>query len=179
LGRAQKGFVKGRYIQECIINISETIARCNKNKIPAFLLALDQAKAFDSVRHDYMRQCFEFFGFPDNFVRLLEIFTTNRTAHIILEGGKVSESFDLEIGNAQGNGPSPLQFNIYEQILFFKIELNPAIRSIFEPSDTLPITLHSSVVPAFDENQRDRFAYEKKKTVALTNWKDLRMTVRY
>jgi hypothetical protein len=137
---------------------------CKKYKIPAFLLALDQAKAFDSVRHDYMRQCFEFFGFPNNFVRLLEIFTTNRTAHIILDGGQVSESFDLEIGNAQGNGPSPLQFNICEQILFFKIELNPAIRSIFEPSITLPVSLHSSDVPAFDENQRDRYAYEKNRS---------------
>jgi hypothetical protein len=37
LSRAQKGFTKGRYIQECIINIAETIARCNKYKNTGFL----------------------------------------------------------------------------------------------------------------------------------------------
>jgi hypothetical protein len=123
-------------------------------------LALDQAKAFDSVRHDYMKKCFEFFGFPNNFIRMLEIFTTNRTAHIILEGGRVSGNFDLEIGNAQGNGPSPLQFNICEQILFFKIELDPNIRSVFEPVVGIPICIQSVPVPAFDENLRGVNSYE-------------------
>jgi hypothetical protein len=160
LSRAQKGFVKGRYIQECLINIIDTISRCNKYKIPAFLLALDQAKAFDSVRHDYMRKCFEFFGFPNNFIRMLEIFTTNRTAHIILEGGRVSGNFDLEIGNAQGNGPSPLQFDICEQILFLKIELDQNIRSVFEPMVGIPICIQSVPVPAFDENLRGVNLYE-------------------
>jgi hypothetical protein len=143
-----------------LINIIDTINRCNKYKIPAFLLALDQAKAFDSVRHDYMKKCFEFFGFPANFIRMIEVFTTKRTAHIILEGGRVSDNFDLDIGNAQGNGPSPLQFNICEQILFFKIELDPSIRSVFEPAIEIPVCIHSVPVPAFDENRRGEIAYE-------------------
>jgi hypothetical protein len=37
----------------------------------------------------------------------------------------------LGSGFPQGNGPSPNQFNICEQILLFKIELCPEIRSIF------------------------------------------------
>jgi hypothetical protein len=118
LSRAQKGFTSGKYIQECLINIIETIKRCNDFNIPAFVLALNQAKALDSVRHDFIRKCFEFFEFPEQFIRMLEVFTTNRTASIMLENGMESKKFDLEIGNAQGNGPSPLQFNICEQILF-------------------------------------------------------------
>jgi hypothetical protein len=162
LSRAQKGFTKGRYIQECLLNIIETIHRSNKYKIPAFILALDQEKAFDSVRHDYMRKCFEFFGFPENFIRIIEVFTTNRTAHLILDGGVCSSNIDLQIGNTQGNGPSPLQFNICEQILFFKIELDPGLRSIFEPGANLSVILHRQPVPVFDNTVRDLFCYDKK-----------------
>jgi Reverse transcriptase (RNA-dependent DNA polymerase) len=129
LSRAQKGFTKGKYIQECLINISEMISRCETFGIKAFVLAIDQAKAFDSVRHDFMRCVYRFFGFPEQFITVLDLFTTNRTAHIILEGGILSDSFPLEIGSTQGNGPSPLQFNFSEQILFFKIELDPNIIS--------------------------------------------------
>jgi Reverse transcriptase (RNA-dependent DNA polymerase) len=48
LSRAQKGFTSKRFIHECIINITETIAYNEKNNIPAFILALDMAKAFDT-----------------------------------------------------------------------------------------------------------------------------------
>jgi exonuclease III len=160
LSRAQKGFTSGKYIQECLINIIETIKRCNDFNIPAFVLALDQAKAFDSVRHDFMRKCFEFFEFPEQFIRMLEVFTTNRTASIMLEGGTESKKFDLEIGNAQGNGPSPLQFNICEQILFFKIELDPRIVSVYTAIERIPVCLRAQPVTNFTENERDNLFYE-------------------
>jgi hypothetical protein len=147
--RAQKGFTDDKYIQECLINIVETIKRCNDFNIPAFILAIDQAKAFDSVRHDFMRKCLEFFEVPERFIKILEIFTTNRTAAILLEGGKCSKTFDLEIGNTQGNGPSPIQFNICEQILLFKLELDPRIQSIYSDFANIPIILHQSPLKDF------------------------------
>jgi hypothetical protein len=61
LSRAQKGFTGGKYIQECLINIIETIERCNTFEIPAFVLAIDQAKAFDSVRHDFFAEKYGIF----------------------------------------------------------------------------------------------------------------------
>jgi hypothetical protein len=158
--RAQKGFTDDKYIQECLINIVETIKRCNDFNIPAFILAIDQAKAFDSVRHDFMRKCLEFFEVPERFIKILEIFTTNRTAAILLEGGKCSKTFDLEIGNTQGNGPSPIQFNICEQILLFKLELDPRIQSIYSDFANIPIILHQRPLKDFSEQTRDNFHYE-------------------
>jgi hypothetical protein len=159
LSRAQKGFTSEKYIQECIINIVNNVQRSEQLSIPAFLLAIDQAKAFDSVRHDFMRKCFEFFGFPEQFINILEIFTTNRTASVILEDGNLSQAFNLEIGNTQGNGPSPLQFNICEQILLFKLELNPRIRPISD-SGELPITLRTKMLWDFTNADRGNFSYE-------------------
>jgi Reverse transcriptase (RNA-dependent DNA polymerase) len=138
LSRAQKGFTKGRYIQECIINISESVSFANNNNIPGFVLALDMAKAFDTVRHDYMNDVYRFFGFGDRAIRMIETLTIGRNACIIWDDGSYSEKFDLGTGSGQGNGPSPLQFNFCEQILLFKIELDPRIESIFEISGPFP-----------------------------------------
>jgi Reverse transcriptase (RNA-dependent DNA polymerase) len=73
LSRGQKGFTAGKYIQECTINIVETIEKCEANGIKAILFALDQEKAFDSVRHDFMRLVFKFFNFPEKFIKMLEV----------------------------------------------------------------------------------------------------------
>jgi hypothetical protein len=159
LSRAQKGFTNEKYIQECIINIVNNVQRSEQNNIPAFLFALDQAKAFDSVRHHFMRKCLEFFGFPEQFINNLEIFTTNRTPCVMLEDGKLSQAFNLEIGNTQGNGPSPLQFNICEQILLFKLELNPYIRPVSDSAE-LPITLRSNMLGDCTNTDRGIFSYE-------------------
>jgi hypothetical protein len=160
LSRAQKGFTGGKYIQECLINIIETIKRSNDFNIPMIILAIDQAKAFDSVRHDFMKICLQFFGVPDNFIRMLETFTTNRTASIMLDDGSESERFNLEIGNTQGNGPSPLQFNFCEQILFFKLELDPRMQSLYDAFEAIPAQIHSNPLRNFVDEVRGNFDYE-------------------
>jgi hypothetical protein len=53
-----------------------------------------------------------------------------RCARIILEDGSLSQPFPLGRGRAQGDGPSPRQYNIGEQILLLKIEFDPVIKSI-------------------------------------------------
>jgi Reverse transcriptase (RNA-dependent DNA polymerase) len=95
-------------------------------------MALDQEKAFDSVRHDFMRCVLKFFNFPDKFIRIIEVFTTNRTARIILADGKLLEEIPLEINSTQGNAPSPLQFNFCEQIFIFKIEFDDGFESVYQ-----------------------------------------------
>jgi hypothetical protein len=130
LSRGQKGFTNKRQLHECIINISETIAFAENEKIPSFLLALDMAKAFDTVRHDYMSHVYKFFGFGNNLINMLNVISTGRTAVIIKDDGSTSPPIRLGTGFPQGNSPSPNQFNIGEQILIFKIELDPRIKSI-------------------------------------------------
>ena len=119
--RAQKGFTNHRYIQEVLINVCETISHCNNNNIGGALLSIDQSRAFDTIRHDYMREVYIFFGFGNDFIKMLETIGTNRTAAIIYEDSSISNEFDLETGRAQGDGPSPLQYNMGEQIILLKI----------------------------------------------------------
>jgi hypothetical protein len=128
--RSQKGFVDKRFIQECLINIAESVNYAEMTNTESFCLAIDQAKAFDSVNHNFLKHVYKFFGFGDYFVKLITTLTTGRNACIIFDDGSRGAIFPLECGNAQGNAPSPLQFNLADQILIFKIEYSPLIKSI-------------------------------------------------
>ncbi len=131
MSRAQKGFTSERYIQEVLINVIENIAHCKKSNVPACILSIDQSKAFDSVSHAYMREVNRFFGFGNDFIRIIETLCNNRTACIAFADGTVSQPFDLGRGEAQGNTPSPVLYNMGEQILLFKLELCPEVASVF------------------------------------------------
>ena len=64
-------------------------------------------------------------------IKILSTITENRTASIQFEDGTFSKNIPLETGAPQGNSPSPVQYNIGEQILLFKIELDSEIASVF------------------------------------------------
>ena len=129
--RAQKGFTNSRYIQEVLINVCHNIGHCNTTGTPAFVLSLDQRKAFDSVRHDFMTEAYKFFGLGNNFIRMLNLITTGRNATIIFDDGSLSRQVLLETGAPQGNSPSPLQYSLCEEIAIIKIELDPNIASVY------------------------------------------------
>jgi exonuclease III len=101
LSRAQKGFNKSRQIHEVIINLDETINYCKANSIKGAMICVDQAKAFDSVDHNYMEKCFKFSGFGERFISWLKTIGTGRKACVILENGEKSSIFDLMKGTAR------------------------------------------------------------------------------
>jgi hypothetical protein len=74
---------------------------------------------------------FEFFGFGPNFINLLNTLCTGRSACIVFDDGSLSSNFDLDRGDAQGNTPSPILYNIAQQIFLFKLELCPEIKTVF------------------------------------------------
>jgi hypothetical protein len=130
--RVQKGFTKHRYIQEVLINVCKKISFCNNNNVCGALLSIDQSRAFDTISHRYMTEVYRFFGFCMNFINMMDTLGTGRTASIIYEDGEISEEFDLETGRPQGDGPSPLQYNMGEEIILLKIELDPRVASVFQ-----------------------------------------------
>ena len=130
--RAQKGFTNHRYIQEVLINVCETINFCNVNAVSGALLSIDQSRAFDTISHKYMSEVYKFFGFGENFINVMDTIGTGRTAAILFEDGEISQNFDLETGRPQGDGPSPLQYNMGEEIVLLKIELDPQVASVFQ-----------------------------------------------
>jgi hypothetical protein len=130
--RAQKGYNSNRYVQEVLINVCESIAHCKTNNIRGSVLAVDMAKAFDSLDHKFINAVYKFFGLGNNMIKWLTLLGNKRTACIKMSNGSNSKSFDIETGSAQGDNPSP---NIFfcEQILIFKLELDDNISRIPRP----------------------------------------------
>jgi hypothetical protein len=79
-----------------------------------------------------MSEVYKFFGFGEHFINVMDTIGTGRTAAIIFEDGEISQNFDLETGRPQGDGPSPLQYNMGEEIVLLKIELDPQVASVFQ-----------------------------------------------
>jgi hypothetical protein len=163
--RAQKGFTSDRHIQEVLLNVTEMISHCKKYDIPGAILSIDQAKAFDCISHKYMRQVYRFFGLGPNFIKLLETLGNNRTACIAFEDGSHSKHFDLKCGRAQGNTSSPTEYNMGQQILIFKIELCPVIKSVYQnhfiSRPYLPLAIeHLFEDPPLSDRNDNRFRNE-------------------
>jgi exonuclease III len=154
--RAQKGYNDKRYVQEVLINVCESINYCQKNNINGSVLAIDMAKAFDTLDHDFINEVYKFFGFGPNIIRWLNLCGNNRTACIILEDNSYSRSFNLGCGRPQGDNTSPCTFNFCEQILIFKLELSPHILRI----PRVPLQVAEPINPFLFESNRETDANE-------------------
>ena len=79
---------------------------------------------------------------------MLETVGNKRRASIILDGGELSPYFVLEAGRPQGEILSPNQYNIGQQIVLFRLELDTEIKSVFQhfmkPSNPFPMLQHES-----------------------------------
>jgi len=79
-----------------------------------------------------MSEVYKFFGIGNDFIKMMDTIGTGRTANILFDDGSLSREFDLESGRPQGDGPSPLQYNMGEQIVLLRIELDPVIASVYQ-----------------------------------------------
>jgi hypothetical protein len=132
--RAQKGYNDKRYVQEVLINVCETMAFCRKENVRGAVLAVDMAKAFDTLDHAFIQEVYKFFGLGNNIIKWLTLLGNNREACIILNAEKNSRYFKLETGRPQGDNLSPFTFNFCEQICIFKLELDTNIEKILRPN---------------------------------------------
>jgi hypothetical protein len=117
--RAQKGYNNKRYTQEVLINVWEQVNYCKVNNINGAVVAIDMAKAFDTLSHKFLTQVYKFFGFGPNIIKWLNLLGTNREAYIGLDNNINSRPFKLGRGRAQGDNTSPNTFNFADQILIF------------------------------------------------------------
>jgi hypothetical protein len=128
--RAQKGYNSSRFTQEVLINVWEQITYCQQNNVKGAVVAIDMAKAFDTLSHDFVEKTYEFFNIGSEMRRWLRLLGNNRTASINFGPNSNSPCFNLGRGRPQGDNLSPNTFNFGEQILIFKIELDVNILPI-------------------------------------------------
>ena len=91
---------------------------------------------------------------------MLETVGRNRKAAIILDDGQLSRQISLETGRPQGENLSPGQYNIGNQIMLFRIELDPNVASVFQhfmsPLYPFPLSQNNAKVNEKFNNQSNR-----------------------
>ena len=123
----QKAYSKQFNIIECLITIYENIQKAISSKTPLGILILDFSKAFDSISHYFIRRCFKFFNFGENFINLVMTCLSKREACIVTESGGFTENFPILSSVLQGDRPSPNFFKVCLAPLIIKIMINVRI----------------------------------------------------
>jgi hypothetical protein len=90
-----------------------------------------------------MLEFFRFLNFGPNLIRWLRLYGENRKACIILDNNELSESFPLERCRAQGDNISPNTFNFADQVLIWKIELDPNVAGVWQ-NFRIPIEINAN-----------------------------------
>ncbi len=122
IGRSQKGFLKYKNMGTVQHNVIDGINDSWVRGEQMGVLLVDFVKAFDSVEHEYIRKCLEFFNLGPVLVGMVMTLLRDRKASINM-GSTYSKTFDIKRGTPQGDRSSPYIFIICLEILLLEIEM--------------------------------------------------------
>ena len=122
--------MKGRYIDENIRLILETIDITDENNLPGMIFFSDFKKAFDSINHEYMFKCLRHFNFKNDLVNWVKLLYKNAES-CVTNNGHHSDFFHIWRGVRHGCPLSPYLYIICIELLSNQVRKCPDIKGIY------------------------------------------------
>lgn len=109
VSRSQSAFIKRRSIQDNFLYTQNLIKELHRAKKPTLFLKLDIAKAFDTVRWDYLQEVMQQMGFGSRWRSWVTTLLGAATSSVLLNGSR-GKWFKHKIGLRRGDPVSPMLF---------------------------------------------------------------------
>ena len=163
----QAGFIPNRSIYDHIRLAKAIISYAEIMEKNGAIIALDQEKAYDKIRHDYLWKTLEAFKLPTLFIKTIKALYHNAKTRVMVNG-IISEPFTITRGIHQGDPLSCPIFDLGIEPLACMIRADPNINGITIPGLKDPIKTN---LFADDTNlyfsQNDHFDHAQD---ILNNW---------
>lgn len=125
----QSGFIRGRSIINNLNNIQALVDHTNASGESGALLAVDYAKAFDTVRWELIFHALEIFGFGDFILRVVKMFFKDIKS-CTYNAGFASDLIFPARGIRQGCCSSPTLFILVAELLAILVRKSLVIRGM-------------------------------------------------
>jgi len=154
----QAGFIPGRLIFNHIRLAKAILNYTEISEENGAIVALDQEKAYNKIRHNYLWKTLEAFCLPLPFIRTVQALYQNTHTKVAING-VFSEMFKVQCGVCQGDLLSCPLFNLAIEPLACSICADPNIKGIVIPGieNAIKITLFADDTNLFlnKDNQLD------------------------
>ena len=135
LSQDQNGFVAGRQLEDAVMMCQMVIDYLAINHDSAYLVMLDQEKAFDRVDPTYLLDVLKAYKIPEYLINWVSIIYSLVPTKICING-QVTDSILLKSGVRQGCPLSPLLFVLSIEPLANLIRTHPGYKGISLPNNT-------------------------------------------
>lgn len=86
ISKSQSAFIKGRIIHDNFLYVCSMAQHFHRNRVPMLMVKLDIAKAFDSVRWDYLLSLLSHLGFPVRWRNWIAALFATSSSQVLLNG---------------------------------------------------------------------------------------------
>ena len=107
----QAGFMKGRRIEDQTELAKLMLNKCEVDEENGVIVCLDQEKAYDKIRHEFIWESLEKYQLPEHFIKTVRTLYTGAETVVIING-VISSPYRVTRGVRQGDPLSCLIFNL-------------------------------------------------------------------
>ena len=137
----QAGFIPGRSIRDQTKLAMAIIAYAEVAEENSAIIALDQEKAYDKIRHDYLWKTLEAFNLPHPFINTIQSLYENASTMVAING-ILSKPFRVTRGIRQGDPISCPIFNLAIEPLACMTRNDEMIKGLLIPGLQTPIKIN-------------------------------------